>query len=41
MEAIIQAYPDQANATDFKYGGTPMHWAENVEVSFLDLMRLF
>ncbi|XP_059178453.1 85/88 kDa calcium-independent phospholipase A2-like [Physella acuta] len=31
MEAIIQAYPDQANATDFKYGGTPMHWAENVE----------
>ncbi|KAH9489716.1 85/88 kDa calcium-independent phospholipase A2 [Bulinus truncatus] len=31
MEIIIQAYPDQANAKDFKYGGTPLHWAENVE----------
>ncbi|XP_055875593.1 85/88 kDa calcium-independent phospholipase A2-like isoform X2 [Biomphalaria glabrata] len=31
VEIIIQAYPDQANAKDFKYGSTPLHWAENVE----------
>ncbi|CAL1540222.1 unnamed protein product [Lymnaea stagnalis] len=31
VEAIIQAYPEQANAKDFKHGGTPIHWAENVE----------
>lgn len=35
MEAIIKAFPEQANAKDFKYGGTPVHWAENVEVGVL------
>ncbi|KAK3775650.1 hypothetical protein RRG08_049831 [Elysia crispata] len=31
VEAIIKLYPEQANAKDFKYGGTPIHWAENSE----------
>ncbi|GFS11115.1 85/88 kDa calcium-independent phospholipase A2-like [Elysia marginata] len=31
VEAIVKLYPGQANAKDFKYGGTPIHWAENAE----------
>ncbi|GFO39413.1 85/88 kda calcium-independent phospholipase a2-like [Plakobranchus ocellatus] len=31
VEAIVKSYPEQANAKDFKYGGTPIHWAENAE----------
>ncbi|CAG5128672.1 unnamed protein product, partial [Candidula unifasciata] len=31
VEAIIKEFPEQANARDFKYGGTPVHWAENTE----------
>lgn len=41
MEIIIQAYPDQANAKDFKYGSTPLHWAENVEVWLKDMIFSF
>ncbi|RUS71722.1 hypothetical protein EGW08_020519 [Elysia chlorotica] len=31
VEAIIKLYPEQANAKDFKFGGTPIHWAEKAE----------
>lgn len=32
MELIVKSFPDQINAKDYKYGGTPLHWAENNEV---------
>lgn len=31
VEAIVKLYPEQANARDYKYGGTPIHWAETAE----------
>ncbi|XP_035824061.1 85/88 kDa calcium-independent phospholipase A2 isoform X2 [Aplysia californica] len=31
FELIVSKHPEQANAKDYKTGGSPLHWAEDVE----------